>query len=89
MKKIDLEEIILEAYGCVDAHEFQRDYDISMQMIKEISLEAIKQVLELAANNAKIEFINTGECKKSHSTEDGKHYTIDKKSILKTITQII
>jgi len=59
--RINLEEIILEAYGCKDAHEFQRDFDISMQMIKEICVEACKQTIELASNKAETECDEGGE----------------------------
>lgn len=58
-RKVNLESIILEAYGCRDAHEFQRDYDISMQMIKEICIEACRQVLELAVVKMKANAMET------------------------------
>ena len=51
-KEINLEDIILKAYGCKDIAEFRRENDISIQMIKEICFEACNQVLDLAAENA-------------------------------------
>jgi len=62
MKKINLESIILEAYGCKDVSEFQRENDISIQMTKEIMLEFGKQLLELANENAKLIDIKRMNC---------------------------
>lgn len=28
MKEVNLEEIILEAYGCKDVHDFQKSFDV-------------------------------------------------------------
>ena len=52
-RKINLEEIISKTYGCEDIYEFQRSFDISVSMIKEICINVCRQVLELAAENAK------------------------------------
>lgn len=75
--KINLEKIILDTYGCATKKEFLLIYDISIQMIKDIMKEACRQTLELAAENAELEF---GE------NED--EIFIDKQSILDTINQI-
>ena len=53
MQKINLEEIISKTYGCEDIYEFQRSFDISVSMIKEICINVCKQVLELAAEKIK------------------------------------
>lgn len=78
MKTINLESIILEAYGCKDACDFQNSYYISMQMIKEICIEACKQTIELAAENAVIE----------RDYEFSDNCWVNKKSILEVIKQI-
>ena len=75
-RKINLEEIISKTYGCEDIYEFQRTFDISVSMIKEICINVCKQVLELAAENATTE-------KKMIRT-----YVVNKQSILNTINQI-
>ena len=77
-KKINLESIILEAYGCKDVHDFKKSFDISIQMVKEICIEACRQILELAAENADVTI---------NSIEDLK-LIVDKQSILNTINQI-
>lgn len=87
-KTIDLEEIILEAYGCKDAHDFQQSFDISMQMIKEISIEAIRQALDLAAENAKMMDDPYSYCGNTGS-EYPADQIIDRQSIRDTIKQIV
>ena len=51
-RKINLDEIISKTYRCEDIYEFQRSFDISVSMIKEICINVCKQLLELAAENA-------------------------------------
>lgn len=82
-KTINLESIILEAYGCKDAHDFQKSFDVSMQMIKEISIEACRQALELAAENAK-----TKDIPSDYPEDDYKCVIVNKQSIRDTIKQI-
>ena len=53
-RKINLENIILEVYGCKNTQDFQKCFDVSISMIKEIVIKAISQTLELAAENAYI-----------------------------------
>lgn len=85
-KTINLETIILEAYGCKNAHDFQQSFDVSMQMVKEIATEAIRQALELAAENANI---NVNRAAYGHKlTEFYKPFSIDEQSILDTIKQV-
>lgn len=55
-KKINLEEIILDIYGCQNVEDFQKSFDISIKMTKDICKQACKQILELAAENAISEF---------------------------------
>lgn len=78
-RKINLEEIILKAYGCNDMCDFINSYDISVQMIKEICIEACRQTLELAAENAEAWCYAEG---------NEPEYGVDKQSILNTIKQI-
>lgn len=52
-RKINLESIILEAYGCKDVSDFKKSFDVSIQMVKEICIEACRQTLKLAAENVK------------------------------------
>lgn len=87
MKQINLEEIlkskINEAIGSttiLNEFEFNIKKDVA---IIEAMKEACKQVLELAAENARIKFI--------HDDMDlmyGGYETIDKKSILNIINQV-
>ena len=76
-RKINLEEIISKTYGCEDIYEFQRSFDISVSMIKEICINVCKQVLELAAENATYDF-----------TENGRGIYVDKQSIIDTINLV-
>ena len=100
-KKINLESIILEVYGCKDAYDFQKSYDISMQMIKEICIKACKETLELATKNAKINIKKKSQFGKYRKWRKVKEtgesidllsyevqYYVDKDSIIKTINQI-
>ena len=48
-KKINLEEIILDIYGCQNVEDFQKSFDISIKMVKDICKQACRQTLELAA----------------------------------------
>ena len=86
-RKINLEEIISKTYGCEDIYEFQRSFDISVSMIKEICINVCKQVLELAAENAKI--INDPN---SYCGNTGSEYPADqivsKQSIIDTINLV-
>ena len=75
-RKINLEEIISKTYGCEDIYEFQRTFDISVSMIKEICINVCKQVLELAAENA------------TYDWNDSDDIYVDKQSILDTINQV-
>jgi NAD-dependent dihydropyrimidine dehydrogenase PreA subunit len=72
-KEIDLEKIILEAYGCKDIAEFNRVTGISITMIKEICFEACDQCIDLCSENASITFA---------AAEDGDHIYVSKQSIL-------
>ena len=86
-RKINLEEIISKTYGCEDIYEFQRSFDISVSMIKEICINVCKQVLELAAENAKAEIHTEWEC-----NTGSEYYTdyavVNKQSIIDTINQV-
>lgn len=97
--KINLEKIILDAYGCKDLNEFNRCYTISIQMITEIMLEFGNQLLELAAKNANIKigsrlgweelkykFVKSNEF--TGYNDSYSKVTIDKQSITNTINQI-
>lgn len=87
---INLETIILEAYGCKDAHDFQQSFDISMQMIKEITIEAIRQALELAANNAnmKVENYKGAYFSDKEYSDNYTDIVVNKNSITDTIKQV-
>ena len=92
-KIINLESIILESYGCEDACEFQNSHNVSMQMIKEICIEAIKQALELAAENATLLLEGKDTLSSKYVVESGNYYNeididINQQSILDTINQI-
>lgn len=91
-RKINLEEIILDVYGCKNMDEL-RDYMGeygSVAMIKDCMKEAIKKALELAAENVVLEW----NCYYVASQMDEKKFDnkrdvwIDKQSILNTINQI-
>lgn len=87
-KKINLEEIILDIYGCQNVEDFQKSFDISIKMTKDICKQACKQILELAAENAKI----TAKLKENYNElsmlDEWTTYIVDKQSILNTINQI-
>ena len=76
-EEVNLESIILKVYGCKDVQELQRDFVVSVQMIKEIAIEAIRQALELANENAYTE-----------ESVVGYGWDVNKNSILNTINQI-
>lgn len=56
MKTINLEEIILNEYGCHDIEDLHKSFDVSISMIKNIAKESIRQALELAVENAETEY---------------------------------
>ena len=88
-RKINLESIILEAYGCKDVNDFQKSNDVSIQMIKEICIEAIRQVIELAAENANLSISSRGGdtyFSDFYSAMDD--VEVNQQSILDTIKQI-
>jgi hypothetical protein len=91
-EKINLEQIFDNNFDCyTQAINNWKQFEepaISKDKFKEVCLEFGKQLLALAAKNAKIENVNTGKCKQTHSLEDGLHFTIHKQSILNTINQI-
>ena len=102
-RKINLEEIILDVYGCKNMDEL-RDYMGeygSVAMIKDCMKEAIKKALELAAENVVIELLNHDrycirtdtsiEIEPNENSEEfnfGGLIKVDKQSILNTINQI-
>ena len=78
-RKINLEEIILNVYGCKTMDELRNymgEYG-SVAMIKDCMKEACRQTLELAVENVVIEY-----------DEGGATGFVDKESILDTINQI-
>jgi hypothetical protein len=78
-KKINLEKIILKAYGCRTIDEFRNENNMSTIMYKEVMLEFGKQLLDLAAENAKIKLARW----------DNDSDEVDKFSIINTIKQVI
>ena len=77
MKKIDLEKIILDEYGCKSIEEVQRCFDISVVMIKNIAKEACRQTLLLAAE--KSEFYTWDTIKECAEVEEiNKQFTVIK-----------
>ena len=87
-KKINLEEIILDIYGCQNVEDFQKSFDISIKMTKDICKQACKQLLELAAENAEITVKLKENCNELSLLDEWTTYIVDKQSILKTINQI-
>ena len=98
-RKINLESIILEAYGCKDVHDFKKSFDVSIQMVKEICIETCRQVLELAAQNVELSTTQTppkqsNGCKWTSYWVAADDYdpeywiVVDKQSILNTINQV-
>lgn len=85
-KKINLEEIMQDY---VDPHCFLKTkcYEHVIEAMK----ETIRQVLELAAERAKIVPCNCpieGKTSIEMSLKDGRYVIVDKQSILNTINQI-
>ena len=90
-KKINLEEIILDIYGCQNVEDFQKSFDVSIKMTKDICKQACKQILELAAENAKVEEFYRGESyriKDIFYDNDDSYIVANKQSILDTIKQV-
>ena len=88
-RKINLEEIFHNNFDCYTNFEDKGNYNdepaISKDKFKELCLEFGKQLLELAAENARIyEDIQYDECDRDFLIAK-----LDKQSILNTIKQIV
>ena len=87
MVKINLEEIFNNNFDCYTNFEDKGNYNdepaISKDNFKELCLEFGKQLLELAAENAKIKS-NVFISGRTQSTTE----IVDKQSILDTIKQV-
>lgn len=88
-EKIDLQQIIIDHYGCKDKEDFIKCFDISVTIIEEIMLEYGKQLLELAADNAKHYYCNKDGEKETLTRLEESIYKIDKSSILTVINHKI
>lgn len=84
-EKINIQQIIIDHYGCKDKDDFLKCFDISITMIEEIMLEYGKQLLELAADNAKHYYCNKDGEHETLTRLEESIYKIDKKSITQVI----
>ena len=83
-KKINLEEILRKHSSILD------EYPMPFPGVFGAMREAIKQALELAAENAKVTPCNCfiDEDRTFIALKDGRYVIVDKQSILDTINQI-
>jgi len=81
MKTINLEQIVFKNHSKME--DFKRDFPKVHQVYITAMKEAVKQALKLAAENADM------KSKSGHSGEFHEHWSINKKTILNTINQVV